>query len=346
MTYYKMVYKSIFKGRLEFGSPRSYDKVLKMYQHRLENYYKSDVLLEEEDIFNEETSSLIVPRTVIPQGSEKSWRNTMDILEYVAQFAVSGNLGGWMTEEGKILRHGIVEPKSERTAVQAFLKGRELSNSKGMEGEAMKALNRAIDKYERHAQAYERRGHVNFLLKNYKDALRDYSKSIELANSNAEPFYGRANVKLKLKDKEGAIADFASAVKTSIPLEPIYWKARRQKGMTHVQLGQFKEAAPDFKFFCNRKFKPDNPNFKWRRAVWFEYGKVLVELEQYEQAVAAFDEVLKLQEGNDKISQADKVYYRSMALQKAGKRGYRKGLEEAVKLGSKDAVALLKALKK
>ena len=108
MTYYKMCYKSIFKGRLEFGNSRSYDKVLKMYQHRLENYYKSDVLLEEEEIFNQETSSLIVPRTVIPQGSEKSWRNTMDILEYVAQFAVSGNLGGWMTEEGKILRHGVV----------------------------------------------------------------------------------------------------------------------------------------------------------------------------------------------------------------------------------------------
>lgn len=346
MTYYKMVYKSIFKGRLEFGNARSYDKVLKMYQHRLENYYKSDVLLEEEDIFDEENYSLNVVRTVIPQGSEKSWRNTMDILEYVAQFAVSGNLGGWMTEEGKILRHGYVEPKSERTAVQAFLKGRELSNSKGMEGEAMKALNKAIDKYERHAQAYERRGHVNVLLKNYKDAIYDYSKSIELANSNPEPFFGRANVKLKLKDHEGAISDFASAVKTSIPLEPIYWKARRLKGMTHVHLGQFKEAAPDFKFFCNRKFKPDNPNFKWRRAVWFEYGKTLIELEQYEEAVAAFDQVLALQEGNDNISQADKVYYRSLALQRAGKRGYRKGLEEAVKLGSKEAAALLKALKK
>jgi tetratricopeptide (TPR) repeat protein len=341
-----MVYKSIFKGRLEFGSSKSYDKVLKMYQHRLENYYKSDVLLAEEAIFDEATSSLIVPRTVIPQGSEKSWRNTMDILEYVAQFAVAGNLGGWMTDEGKILRHGVVEPRSERSAVQAFLKGRELSNASGMEGEAMKALNQAIDKYERHAQAYERRGHVNYLLKNYKEAIYDFSKSIELANSNAEPFYGRANVKRKLNDHEGSIADFNSAIKTSIPLEAIHWQARRQKATAHFELGQFTEAVSDFKFFCGRKFKPDNPNFKWRRSALFLYGRTLLELEQYDLAITAFEQVLSLQEGSDTISDADKLYYNSFALYKAGKRGYKKGLEEAAKLGSNDATILLKSMKK
>ena len=158
-----MTYKTIFKGRLEFGNARSYDKVLKMYQHRVENYYKSDVLLVEEEIFDESSYSLIVPR-YITQGSKKSWKNTMSLVEYVAQFAVSGNFGGWMTEEGKILQHGIVEPKSERQAVQAFLRGRELSNAKGKETEAVEALTKAIEKYEGHAQAYERRGHVNLML--------------------------------------------------------------------------------------------------------------------------------------------------------------------------------------
>ena len=90
-----MTYKTIFKGRLEFGSQKSYDKVLKMYHHRVENYYKSDILLNEEEIFDESSNSLNVPR-FITQGSVKSWKNTVSLLEYLAQFAVcwqSGNLG-------------------------------------------------------------------------------------------------------------------------------------------------------------------------------------------------------------------------------------------------------------
>ena len=121
-----MTYKTIFKGRLEFGSQKSYDKVLKMYHHRVENYYKSDILLNEEEIFDESSTSLNVPR-FITQGSVKSWKNTVSLLEYLAQFAVSGNMGTWVTEEGKILYHGFVEPKSDKMAVQAYLKGCELS---------------------------------------------------------------------------------------------------------------------------------------------------------------------------------------------------------------------------
>ena len=107
-----MTYKSIFKGRLEFGSTKSYDKVLKMFHHRVANYYKSDILLKEEEIFDESSTCLNVPR-YITQGSEKSWKNTVNLLEYIAQFAVAGHFGAWMTNEGKILHHGIVEPRSD-----------------------------------------------------------------------------------------------------------------------------------------------------------------------------------------------------------------------------------------
>jgi len=342
-----MTYKSIFKGRLEFGNSRSYDKVLKMYQHRVENYYKSDVLLNEEEIFDESSYSMIVPRH-ITQGSKKSWKNTMSLVEYVAQFAVSGNFGGWMTEEGKILHHGIVEPKSERVAVQAFLKGRDLSEAKGKETEAMESLTKAITKFERHAQAYERRGHVNFILKNYEDALSDFTKSIDFSSASPEAYYGRAIVKLAIdeKDLESAIEDFTMAVKTSIPLQSIYWVARRKKGMCLVELGNHEDAVKEFKFFSNRKFKPDNPNFNWRRSVFFHYGKSLLALGQLEEAVKAFEASLNLQEGNDNIPDCDKLYFRAVSLHKAGKRGYRKNFEEAIKSGSKAASKYLTDLKK
>ena len=230
-----MTYKTIFKGRLEFGSQKSYDKVLKMFQHRMENYYKSDILLNEEEIFDEDSYALNVPRSIV-QGSEKSWKNTMSLMEYIAQFAVAGSFVGWMIEEGKILHHGTVEPQSDKIAVQAFLKGRELLEKGGKEGEAKEALSKAIEKFERHSLAYERRGQVNLILKNYEDAMYDFTKSIDFSFGHPEPYLGRAKVHIHNKDFKAAIADLEQTIKNSIPLQPIYWIARHLKAACHLKL--------------------------------------------------------------------------------------------------------------
>ncbi|HFB99260.1 MAG TPA: tetratricopeptide repeat protein [Phaeodactylibacter sp.] len=336
-----ITYKTIFKGRLEFGSARSYEKVLKMYQHRVENYYKSDILFEEEDIFDEASTSLNVPR-FITQASVKSWKNTISMLEYVAQFAVAGNMTAWMTENGKILRHGIIEPKSDRSAVQAFLKGRDLLTKKGKEDEAIKSLTKAIEKYDRHAQAYERRGFINFKLKNYDDAIYDFTKSIDYSPSNPQPYLGRGNILKLKKDYAAAIKDFDMAIKTSIPLEPIYWQSRRYKAACHLSLKDYKAALPDLKFFCNRTFKNGDPNVDYKRAMWFDYGKALLQVGEYESAFIAFDTVMNIESGKDRISEADKFLYRGIAREKAGKNGFLKDWKEAQKLGSKKATQLLK----
>ena len=336
-----MTYKTIFKGRLEFGSQRSYDKVLKMYHHRVENYYKSDILLNEEEIFDEESSSLNVPR-FITQGSEKSWKNTLSLLEYIAQFAVAGNMGAWMTEEGKILHHGIVEPRSDKVAVQAYLKGRELISKSGKEVEAKEALSKAIEKFERHAQAYERRGHVNFMLKNYEDAMYDFTKSIDLASGHPEPYVGRAKVKILTKDLKGAIADLEQAIKRSIPLQNIYWVARRMKADCHLKLKDFSGALPDLKFFSKRKFKPDSPSLKYQRGVTFKYGKALLETGNFQEALTVFDEVFKMEPGSDKIPESEIMLYRGIARKKSGKTGFMKDWQAAAKLGSAKADKLIK----
>ncbi len=336
-----MTYKSIFKGRLEFGSSKSYDKVLKMYQHRVENYYRSDILLVEEDIFDKENSALDVPR-FITQGSEKSWKNTLSLLEYVAQFAVAGNMGAWMTEEGKVLRHGTIEPQSDRVAVQAYIKGRKLSEEEGKEDEALASLNKAIEKYERHAQAYERRGRVNVMLQNYDDAIYDFTKSIDINPTLPETFLGRAGIYMLNKEWKKAIADLEMAIKCSIPLQAIYWKARRLKSDCFLKLGDHAGALNDLKFFTKRKFKEDNPNFQWKGRVMFTYGKSLIELEQYEEAIAVFNDLMEITEGIEPVSDADKFLYRGIARQKANKRGFREDWKKASKLGCKQAATLLK----
>ena len=326
-----MTYKTIFKGRLEFGSPKSYDKVLKMYQHRVESYYKSDILLIEEEIFDEASSSLNVPQ-FITQGSEKSWKNTISLLEYVAQFAVAGRLGAWMTAEGKVLHHDLVEPKSDRIAVQAFLKGRSLSEEEGKETEAMEALSQAIEKYERHAQAYERRGYVNFLLKNYEDALYDYTKSIDISKNNPEAFYGRGNINMLLENFENAAEDFAAAIKMSIPLQPIYWKSRRLKAKCHLRMGDAKGAMLDLRLFCKRAFRPSDPNYRYHREIHLLYGKVLLESDNPQDALDIFERALLIDDANHSVSDGEVLYYRGMAKELCGK-PFKADLAKAAELG-------------
>ena len=103
-------FKIIFKGCLEFGNEKSYRKVFKMYERRIENYYKRDVLFTEEELFDEENFCVSLPRTVV-QSSMKKWKGTVNLFEYLAQFAIAGQMSAWLIN-GKIKEHTIIEPVS------------------------------------------------------------------------------------------------------------------------------------------------------------------------------------------------------------------------------------------
>lgn len=333
--------KIIFKGCLEFGNTKSYSKVYKMYQRRIETYYKSDVLFKEEELFDEASACVNLPRVVV-YGSLKKWKGTTNLFEYLSQFAIAGQMSGWLIKDGKIIEHVIIEPHSDKIAVQAFLKGRELVQKEGKEKEAMDALNRAIQKYERHAQAYERRGFINYQLKNYNDALYDFTKSINIYQNNPDPYFGRANIYILKGELDKAIQDLSESIKKSIPLQSIYWKSRRIKGECLVKKGDFKGASLEFKLFIQRKFAPDDSNNKWKKYIFTKYGQSLLELGNYQEAVTAFNEAMKLEQKTaEKVKESDPLLYRGIALQKAGKKGYVKDWKQAAKLGSETAKKLM-----
>ena len=337
-------FKTILSGCLEFGNQRSYDQVLKLYQHRTENYYRNDILLKAEEVFREESFILTVPR-FIKECPEKSWKNTLNLLEYVAEFAVAGDLRAWVIHEGTLIEQRIIEPVGDKTAIQAFIQGRELVKEKGMEEEAKNALDRAIDKFERHALAYERRGVVNFKLRNYTDALYDFSKSIDINPNIPEPYWGRANVKIKKQDLSGAIADLEAAIAKSIPHQPVYWSARRLKGELHLQLGEYQKAIFELKLVANRKFVEDDPNYKWQKNVLYNYGKALFEMEQFGESVDIFNRMINFQASRDEApSKADQYFNRGLARQKAGESGFVNDFKEAAELGSEKAAAILEEI--
>ncbi len=314
-----MTYKTIISGRLEFGNAKTFDKVSKMYQQRIETFYRTaELMFKGEDIFDASTTSLTIPRLVV-QATDKSWQNTLDLLDYVVQFAVAGDLRAWMTDNGKVIREALIEPNSDKAAVRAYLAGRELIKKEGREKEAREALSSAIEKYERHALAYERRGYVNFVLKNYADALYDYTKSIDINPNNAAPYFGRAFVKMQQDDLIGAIADFEQAVKRSIPLQSIYWKSRRIKAECHLRLQEFEQAATELKLVVVRTFAKDDSNYKWRQKAWCDFGRALSAIGKHADAVQAFDQALKIEDALRPIAKEDLLQLRELAAQHLSK---------------------------
>lgn len=338
-----MFIKTIIQGRLEFGNEKSYQKVHKMFEYRTETYYKSDVIVKQEDVFDGEILSLEIPRYV-GQHFDKSYRNTVSLLEYCAQFAVAGEIRAWQTDKGTVLSYTYIEPQSDKAVVTDFIKGKKLIGEDGREQEAIESLSNAIEKYNRHAYAYLKRGEVNFMLKKYHDALRDFNKCLAIDDTIPDAYLGRANIAINNEDYQEAADNLEFALKKSIALQNIYWKARRLKADCHMRLGQFEKAAFDLKLFSNRKFKDDNPNKKYQRASKLDYLKVLVEIEGY-------TEILELLKDIDTVDvdlskhEGLLYYFRGLSKHKTGKKGHLKDLKKAISLKSKEAEAYLKSIK-
>ena len=260
--------KLIFKGHLEFGSQRTFDMVVKHWQTRVETYFKSDILFKAEQVFTTEHFSLTVPQQSLI-STEKHWRSTTALLKEVAQYAVTGNVGVWCLDSGKVLAATIIEPSNDKVATSEYQRGCELVRQGGMESEASQALSRAIEKYERHAMAYERRGYVNYKLGNFKDALYDFSKSIDIYPLHPDAFYGRGKVQMLKNEWEPAIQDFDSTIQRSLPIQPIYWLARLKKGDSLFHAKRYAEAKKELDLFLKRDFPESDPNYRRRpKAEW------------------------------------------------------------------------------
>ncbi len=338
-----MYFKTIIQGRLEFGTQKSYEKVTKMFLQRLETYYKTDVFFKYEEIFKDDDLSLEIPRYV-GQVSEKAFRTTTNLLGYCSQFAIAGSIRGWLINEGEIMHFVTLEPESDKGAVQSFVKGRKLVKVAGKEKEALEALSQAIEKYDRHAQAYERRAKVNFLMKNFHDSLRDYNKCIGIDPTIPTAYYGKAKIHMIREEWEQAIENLDESIKKSIALQTLYWKSRKLKAECHIHLKEWQKAAFDLKLFTSRSFEKDNPNKFWIRWANYNFGLVLLELEEYVEAMKAFDRAADALAVQDGINEVDILTNRGVAKQKAGKTSYKKDIKDAAAKGGKKAKGLLKSM--
>ncbi len=339
-----MILKTIVSGSLEFGNQKTYDKVYNMFLHRVENYYKADLFVEFEECFVPDEFMLRIPRTVT-ESTNKIWKNSVDLLEYLAQFAFAGRIIAWTVENGKIVNEVTVEPKCDKVAVQAYLRGRAQLVEVGKEKEAISSFDKAIAKYSRHAYAYEKRGYVKLKLDDFEGAETDFKKSNAINPNIPEPYVGLGKIKMTNKDYSSALFDFTNAVKNSIPLMPIYWQAKRMKIQCHLELNQYNEAIGDLKLFCNRQFNEDDPNYKYNEWGWFNYGKVLLEIGDSQKALDVFNQSVENSDKDTSKIYPDFLVYRGIARKQSGKSGYKKDWTQAAEFGSEKANELLQVSK-
>ena len=334
------VFKCIFSGHFFFGKERSYNQVLEQYENRVVNHYRNLVALKTEEVFNEEELAIVVWPRLIVNISKKQWNNTVQLLKFAAGYAVAGKFHAHMIKDGQLLDQHVIEPDSEKVAVQAFRKGRELGYQEGQETEAFKALDKAIKRYEKHALAYERRGYIQVRLQNYDDAIRDFTKSISSNPDIPEPYIGRATAYMKQEKWTEARNDLKTATTKCIPHDPIYWKAIRMKAEVELKLGEYESVKKDLKRFTSRGFNEENPNYKYRKLAFTNYGIAMMETDEYKNAIEAFNQAADIPDGK-RVHPADPLFYRGLAKQKAGKRDYKKDLKQAAELGSERAAELL-----
>ncbi len=83
---------------------------------------------------------------------------------------------------------------------------------KGQYKTAIDRLNTVIDLKDDYANAYFNRGELNFELKQFPQAIRDYSRAIELADNDPQYYNSRGHCRFMLESYDEAIEDYRRAV--------------------------------------------------------------------------------------------------------------------------------------
>jgi tetratricopeptide (TPR) repeat protein len=329
----------IIAGQLEFGSDRVYEQVVQQYEHRMENYYKNDILLTAEEIFHEEDRTMDIPRKVLP-ASDRQWLNTLNLLKRMSTFSIAGDLNLWRLQGGRMVEHHLLEPRGDRTSTQLYIRGRDLMDQEDTLAEAKVALTEAIEHFERHSIAYERRGFTNYQLRNYKDALYDYNKSIKISPSRPAPYYGRGLVNLMHEDNaKASIDDFEQVTKLAIPHQDIYWLARAMRGDALLKTGQAEEAFKEYRFFLNRKQDLVKLR-KLDRRIADSVASAMAEEGKCKEALTYFEKALAAQDDEKAEPEGDIRYRFATCLKTLKDKRWEAEAKRAAELGNKDAESL------
>lgn len=338
-----MSYKVITKGRLDFGTPKTFDLLVEMYTTRTEQYYKNIVLFKAEEIFNAEAVNVAFNKLIVPVTSRKSIKNTIDLIRLLAGYGTSGEVKMWIMREGELKEFHSFEPVSDRSYILAYKEGCKQLDAKNFE-KAAQYFTKAIKKNDEYADAYEKLGTVNQKMGNTKDALTHFKKAAAIHPENIYAQFGAASIYLENEDLENGMVYLNNTIKYSIPHEWQYWTARYFKGCTLVKLGNTSKAEQEFKFFTRKVFDESNPNYQYRRKALYTFGKMLLDKGDTQGASEQFKIARKVANNGDEKMALEIAAYEGYAKFLLGLNGYRTSWQKAAKAGMPEAKKWLQGI--
>lgn len=116
---------------------------------------------------------------------------------------------------------------------------------------AIEDYNQAIRFNPNDAEAYYKRGNVNYDLGKLKEAKEDYSQALRLNPNHANAYYNRGLANYDLHEYQAAVEDYTEAIR----INPNDGEAYYKRGMANFELREYQAAIED----CTRAIQ-GNPN--------------------------------------------------------------------------------------
>lgn len=318
---------------MQFANEKSFDKAIQAFQARTLNYYKNEFYFRSNEFFGHENHRFQVPRTVTDL-SDKYWRNTIDAIKFLAQFAIYGRVEAYRVSEGKIINHEITEPKNDKQisidyhqALQMIQKGQILYPK------VKELLLSVLNIEPRHAQAAEYLSWIMIKEKNLQAAVHQLTEIIKLETAGAKAFYLRGIAFYRLKEYEKALADFDQSVRLSLAIQDVHWKSRLQKAKTLLELNVVEDAEKELKFFVDRTFERNSENDLAKKDAFLYLGQVHFIKQSFDQSLQFIEKALSVPASDQTVSDAKCLYYRGMVRQKLGVQTFSEDFEKARQLG-------------
>ena len=132
------------------------------------------------------------------------------------------------------------------------------------------------------ANFYVNRGHKYRELKQYDQALADYTKAIQLDPGNAEAYHHRGTTYHELKQYDRALPDLTKAIQ----LDPSNLHRYNYRAFTYVELKQYDQALADYTKAIQLGLS-NVQEYRYR-------GDLYRILKQYDQALADFTNIVQL----------------------------------------------------